>query len=107
MQVEHRPQESCFLYQTGQAEARLDYRLLQINGHSAVDFYHTFVPPELRGRGIAALLTEAALTWARQLQLCGTGVIKLAIFGKCIQIYIVYANSEGAAADDPTASSIQ
>ncbi len=69
MQVEHRPQESCFLYQTGQAEARLDYRLLQINGHSAVDFYHTFVPPELRGRGIAALLTEAALTWARQQQL--------------------------------------
>ncbi len=69
MQPEHRPQECCFLYQTGQAEARLDYRLLQINGHNAVDFYHTFVPPELRGHGIAALLTQAALAWARQQQL--------------------------------------
>lgn len=69
MQPEHRPQECCFLYQTGLAEARLDYRLLQINGHNGVDFYHTFVPPELRVHGIAALLTQAALAWARQQQL--------------------------------------
>ncbi|MDZ7871311.1 MAG: GNAT family N-acetyltransferase [Rheinheimera sp.] len=69
MQAEHRPQQCCFLYQAGQAEARLDYRLSQINGHNAVDFYHTFVPPELRGQGIAALLTQAALAWARQQQL--------------------------------------
>jgi predicted GNAT family acetyltransferase len=69
MQPEHRPQECCFLYQTGQAEARLDYRLLQINGHNAVDFYHTFVPPALRGQGIAAALTTAGLDWARQQQL--------------------------------------
>ncbi len=69
MQVEHRPEQSCFLYHSAGAEARLDYRLFQQQGQNAVDFYHTFVPPEFRGRGIAALLTDAALTWARAQQL--------------------------------------
>ncbi len=69
MQVEHRPEQSCFLYLDAGAEARLDYRLFQLKGQNAVDFYHTFVPPQLRGRGIAAMLTEAALSWARAQQL--------------------------------------
>ena len=30
-----------------------------------VDFQSTFVPPELRGEGIAAEIVEAALKWAR------------------------------------------
>lgn len=66
MQVQHQPQQCCFIYQVAGVEARLEYRLFQSAGQPAVDFYHTFVPPVLRGQGIAALLTTAALTWARE-----------------------------------------
>jgi uncharacterized protein len=38
-----------------------DYR---IDGERIV-FTHTFVPPELRGQGIAEKLVRAALEWAR------------------------------------------
>ncbi len=69
MQAEHRPEQHCFVYQHAGAEARLDYRLFQQQGQPAVDFYHTFVPAEFRGQGIAALLTAAALDWARAQQL--------------------------------------
>lgn len=30
-----------------------------------ITFTHTFVPPELRGRGVAEKLVRAALTWAK------------------------------------------
>lgn len=66
MQVQHQVQQCCFIYQANGAAARLEYRLFQVEGLPAVDFYHTFVPPEFRGQGIAALLTTAALEWARQ-----------------------------------------
>ncbi len=69
MQVLHQAEQHCFVIQTAGAEARLEYRLFQLQGRSAVDFYHTFVPPELRGRGIAGVLTDAALTWAKSQQL--------------------------------------
>lgn len=45
-----------------EGEAVLDYQLQ--NG--AVDFTHTFVPPELRGKGLAEILVRAGLDWARQ-----------------------------------------
>jgi predicted GNAT family acetyltransferase len=32
---------------------------------TAMDIYHVFVPPELRGRGVAAALVEKALAHAR------------------------------------------
>lgn len=66
MLVQHQPQQCCFIYQAAGVEARLDYRLFQSAGQSAVDFYHTFVPPAFRGQGIAALLTTTALAWARE-----------------------------------------
>lgn len=69
MQVQHQIPQCCFIYQANGAAARLEYRLFQVDGQPAVDFYHTFVPPEFRGQGIAALLTTAALNWARQQQL--------------------------------------
>ncbi len=69
MQVQHQIPQCCFIYQADGAEARLEYRLFQAQGQPAVDFYHTYVPPEFRGQGIAALLTTAALEWARQQQL--------------------------------------
>lgn len=46
--------------------AHLDYRQLD---NSTLDFYHTFVPDALRGQGIAAILTAAALDYAQQHEL--------------------------------------
>jgi predicted GNAT family acetyltransferase len=49
-------------------EAEVDGRLAvadyELDGERVV-FTHTFVPPELRGRGIAEKLVRAALEWAR------------------------------------------
>lgn len=40
-----------------------DYRIDE--REREVMFTHTYVPPGLRGHGVAAALVEAALTWAR------------------------------------------
>jgi predicted GNAT family acetyltransferase len=44
-----------------------DYRLA--SGGNVVTFFHTEVPSQQRGRGIAAALVGAALQWARAQQL--------------------------------------
>lgn len=51
-----------FLQEDGK-EAHLMYREI---GNAAWDLYHTFVPPEFRGRGIAGLLAEAAIQEAQK-----------------------------------------
>ncbi len=43
------------------ALAHLDYTV----AGGVIEMTHTFVPPELRGRGLAELLVRAALAWAR------------------------------------------
>lgn len=43
-----------------EGDAVLDY---ERSGHTVI-FTHTFVPPELRGRGAAEQLVKAALVWA-------------------------------------------
>lgn len=59
----HQPEQQQFVY----GPAHINY---QINvERQQVDFYHTYVPDSLRGQGIAALLTKAALVWAHQKQL--------------------------------------
>jgi len=40
----------------------LDYSLGE---DGTVDFHHTFTPPPLRGRGLAAVVVDAGLAWAR------------------------------------------
>ena len=59
---EHQPEQQRFVVQTGNAEAVLEYRLLQDNG---IDFTRTFVPEALRGQGIAEKLVRTGLGWAR------------------------------------------
>ncbi len=59
--VAHRPAEHCFEVAAQGSRAVLEY---QERGDVLV-FTHTFVPDELRGGGIAAQLTEAALRFAR------------------------------------------
>lgn len=61
MQVSHNQQQQCFELVVDGHRAHLDYRKL---ADGRLDYHHTFVPNELRGRGIAAVLTKAALAYA-------------------------------------------
>jgi predicted GNAT family acetyltransferase len=60
--VRHDPARGAFLVVEDGAQSVLEY---VANGPSAVAFVHTFVPPALRGRGIAERLVTAGLAWAR------------------------------------------
>jgi predicted GNAT family acetyltransferase len=44
------------------ATAHVEYREPDAD---TVDFLHTFTPPELRGRGVARVIVDSALEWAR------------------------------------------
>lgn len=46
-------------------EALLEYHLTG----TSVDFHHTFVPPSMRGQGIAEKLVRSGLAWATAEQL--------------------------------------
>ena len=62
-QIQHDSLRRRFWYRAPAATelAILEYRLLPTGG---VDFFHTLVPVELRGEGIAAELAAAAVAWA-------------------------------------------
>ena len=47
----------------GHDTAFLEYEQLSDNPLT-VDMFETFVPPSLRGQGVAKLLADAAFTWA-------------------------------------------
>lgn len=59
----HHPDQQCFVLEWQGQQARLDYQLLTA---TQVDFNHTYVPPELRGQGLAEQLVQAGLRWAAQ-----------------------------------------
>ncbi|MDB6167141.1 MAG: hypothetical protein JWM88_5 [Verrucomicrobia bacterium] len=59
--VRHNPGESRFDTYVDGRQSVADYVL---QGRRMI-FTHTFVPPELRGRGVAEKLVRAALEWAR------------------------------------------
>jgi len=63
--IVHHPDDQCFILEWQGQQARLDY---QMQGATAVqvDFYHTYVPPEFRGQGLAEQLVQAGLNWAAQ-----------------------------------------
>lgn len=60
--IQHQPAQNRFVCDTGNGQAVIDYR---VSGNT-INFHHTFVPDSARGRGIAALLVEAAAQWARE-----------------------------------------
>lgn len=59
--VEHRPSEHRFVAQVDGQECLLSYQ----PSPGALDFVHTYVPSALRGRGIAGVLVQAGLDFAR------------------------------------------
>ena len=63
MDIVHQAGQQRFVVEIDGQQARLEYRLL---AGQQVDFSYTFVPPSLRGQGIAERLVRAALAWARE-----------------------------------------
>lgn len=61
--IQHDPSSRQFFVDVDGQRACLAYMDL---GKKTLDIYRTFVPHALRGRGIAAQLTEAALNYATQ-----------------------------------------
>jgi len=65
LSIHHDEQTHRFEAVIDGAQAYLAYLEL---GQQTLDIYRVFVPGALRGRGIAAALTEQALAWARQME---------------------------------------
>lgn len=66
--ITHDPQAQRFFLDVGGQQARLDYRLSDsptAGEKSTINFTHTFVPPEFRGRGYAERLVRHGLKWAK------------------------------------------
>lgn len=67
--VIHQPEKNRFVILLEQQEAVLDYRLShnkKADAEPTVDFTHTYVPPGLRGQGLAEALVRTGLKWARE-----------------------------------------
>jgi predicted GNAT family acetyltransferase len=64
--IEHQSNNNRFVLSKSGSECVLDYRLMEIPSGQKVDFTHTYVPSELRGKGLAELLVEAGLAWAKE-----------------------------------------
>lgn len=62
--IQHLPQQQRFVLQLDGAEAVLDYQLIG----NDIDFTHTFVPAEFRGKGLAEKLVRHGLSWANTQQ---------------------------------------
>lgn len=65
--VKHDKNGHKFILDLGDGQvARIDYRLMESDGHKTIEMYHTEVPEELRGRGIGKALARGALEQARK-----------------------------------------
>ena len=62
MDIVHQPEHNRFVVEVDGQQALLEYRLL---ADQRIDFSYTFVPPLLRGQGIAEKLVRTGLAWAR------------------------------------------
>ncbi|MCL2919461.1 GNAT family N-acetyltransferase [Shewanella litorisediminis] len=60
--VIHDKTNQVFLLAANGVEARLEYH----RQGDSIDFNRTFVPPELRGQGLAEKLVRHGLAWARK-----------------------------------------
>ena len=63
IKIEHDAEGKKFYCLLGSGEAYLDY---EKTGPGELNFYHTYVPPEFRNRGIASELLTAAANYARE-----------------------------------------
>lgn len=68
--IHHHQQERKFTLPIDGTEATLEYEVSEASetqrGSAVVDFTSTYVPPELRGQGVAEALVRHGLRWAKQ-----------------------------------------
>lgn len=60
--VRHDRSQNRFVVQSDGAEAVLEYRATA----DSIDFFRTYVPESLRGKGLAAKLVEEGLRYAKE-----------------------------------------
>lgn len=63
--IEHRLESHAFITIVDGKESLLRYRVVGTDGKT-LEYYHTFVPPELRGRHIAQEIVKYALDFAKE-----------------------------------------
>lgn len=61
-EIQHQPEQSRFVLIKGSHECVLDYVITD----RQLDFTHTYVPFRLRGQGLAEVLVEHGLSWAKK-----------------------------------------
>lgn len=62
-EVQHLENENIFVIPVGEERAHLKYR---IEGTNTIEYYSTFVPDAARGQGLAKVLVEAGISYARE-----------------------------------------
>lgn len=69
-EIRHDREAQRFTLPAAGDEAVLQYRIMGDMGDmsqpATVDFTHTYVPPKLRGQGLAEALVRHGLAWAKQ-----------------------------------------
>ncbi|CAL8072226.1 unnamed protein product [Orchesella dallaii] len=63
LKVEHDTQNKKFFIKLGDVEAKLEYAKNDLNGNTVLDMWHTEVPPQLQGKGIAKILAQEAFNY--------------------------------------------
>ena len=63
--VVHQPELHRFVAGSEDGQALLEYHL----ANKTINFHHTFVPPSMRGKGMAEKLVRVGLGWANEQQL--------------------------------------
>ena len=64
-EVIHLSDESRFVINLDGAQAVLAYELMDEGNGPSCNFNNTYVPPELRGKGLAEKLVRHGLQWAK------------------------------------------
>ena len=61
-EVQHLKEENMFVIPVGEERAHLKYHL---QGDDVIEYYSTFVPDAARGQGLAKILVDAGMEFAK------------------------------------------
>lgn len=64
--IEHQIDRNRFVLIQDNNECVLDYSLNDASNANVINFTHTYVPFRLRGKGLAEILVEHGLKWAKE-----------------------------------------